>query len=247
MDVKNKTILVTGAASGLGLETARYLSKNGAHVVLCDRDVKVEKIAKEIGGVGYVCDVCSEAEITVILASIDRLHAVINCAGIVAAKRIVGKSGPMPLTDFQKVIDVNLVGTFNVMRLSAAKMSLQTCTDEAKERGVIINTASIAAYEGQLGQAAYAASKGGVASMTLPAARELSQFGIRVMCIAPGIMQTPMMLSLSQDVQNSLRSQIPFPKELGDPLSFAKTVVHIIENSYLNGSTIRLDGGLRLS
>ena len=238
MDVKNKTILVTGAASGLGRATADHLSLLGARVVACD----LIQASPEI----FSADVTKEEDVQAVLDSISQLHGVVNCAGVVQAARLVGKQGVMPLADFQQVIQVNLVGTFNVMRLAANKISAQEPVTDSGERGVIINTASIAAFEGQLGQVAYAASKGAVAAMTLPAARELSRFGIRVMTIAPGVMQTPMMDALSDDVQTALSADIPFPKSLGDPADYAKTAAHIIENSYLNGTTIRLDGALRL-
>lgn len=247
MDITNKTILITGAASGLGAATARYLSKKGAAIVLCDRDPIVESIAAEIKQVGNVCDVTNESDVLRVLSEIDQVHAVVNCAGVVFAKRLVGKSGAMPLSDFERVIKVNLIGTFNVMRLVAEKMSMQPLMDNTFERGVIINTASIAAFEGQVGQIAYSASKGAIASMALPAARELSQFGIRVMTIAPGVMLTSMIASMPQAVQEELIAAIPFPKKLGDPTYFAQMVAHIIENPYLNGSTLRLDGALRLN
>lgn len=247
MEIKNKTILVTGAASGLGAATARELSKRGANIILLDRNIEAtKKVAAEINGVAFECDVTSEDSVKNIISQCDVIHATINCAGIVNGARLVGKNGPMPLDDFSRVIQINLVGTFNVMRLIAAKMSLQNAVNDAGERGVIINTASIAAFEGQLGQVAYSASKGGVAAMTLPAARELSKFGIRVMTIAPGIMQTPMMMGMTAEIQHALTADIPFPKKMGDPQCFGELCAHIIENSYLNGEVIRLDGALRL-
>lgn len=247
MDIKNKTILITGAASGLGAATARELAHRGAKIVLLDRNINAaQKIAHEISGVAFECDVTSEDSVKKVLALCGDIHAVIHCAGVVHGGRIVGKNGAMPLDDFSRVIQINLMGTFNVMRLCAEKMSTQNPVNDIGERGVIINTASIAAFEGQLGQVAYSASKGAVASMTLPAARELSQFGIRVMTIAPGVMQTPMMTGMTEEIQKSLSADIPFPKQLGDPKNFGELCAHIIENTYLNGSTIRLDGGLRL-
>lgn len=246
MDIVGKSLLITGAASGLGAATARYLAQKGAHVVLLDRDDSVKAVASEVEGVSYVADVTSASEIQFVLSQVAELHGVVNCAGIVHAKRLVGKSGAMPLEEFARVIDVNLLGTFNVMRLAAEKMSQQSFLDDIKERGVIINTASIAALEGQVGQVAYSASKGAISAMTLPAARELSQFGIRVVTIAPGVMQTPMIQGMPQPIQDELAAGIPFPKKLGDPKSFAQLVEHIFENSYLNGSMIRLDGALRL-
>ncbi len=247
MEIKNKNIIITGAASGLGAATARELSKHDAKIILLDRNIALaEKIAAEINGKAFECDVTSENSVKKIMDECDDIHIVINCAGIVHGARIVGKQGAMPLEDFSRVIQINLIGTFNVLRLAAEKMSVQNPVNEIGERGVIINTASIAAFEGQLGQIAYAASKGGVASMTLPAARELSQFGIRVMTIAPGVMQTPMMASMTEEVRAQLSADVPFPKHLGDPKNFGELCAHIIENNYLNGSVIRLDGALRL-
>jgi NAD(P)-dependent dehydrogenase (short-subunit alcohol dehydrogenase family) len=243
----HKSILITGAASGLGAATARHLAKQGARVFLLDRNLAaLEKIAAETNGKAFECDVTSEAAVKNIISQLADIHVVVNCAGVVHGARIVGKNGAMPLDDFSRVIQINLIGTFNVMRLCAEKMSAQQPVQENGERGVIINTASVAAFEGQLGQVAYAASKGGVAAMTLPAARELSRFGIRVMTIAPGIMETPMMAGMTEAVRSELCADVPFPKTLGNPDDFAKLVSHIIENDYLNGSTIRLDGALRL-
>lgn len=253
MDIdQKKVILITGAASGLGEATARYLAKRGAQVILLDKNIiAAQSIANEIQGAAFECDVTSADSVQNILNQIisthHAIHALINCAGVVLGARLVGKQGAMPLIDFQRVIEINLIGTFNVMRLVAEKMMAQKPVNSIGERGVIINTASIAAFEGQLGQVAYSASKGGVHAMTLPAARELAQFGVRVLCIAPGVMQTPMMQSLSKSVQESLSADIPFPKQLGDPQYFATLVGHMIENSYLNGETVRLDGALRLS
>lgn len=247
MEISGKTILITGAASGLGAATARLLSQQKANIILLDRNLSaLEKMAAEIHGKAFECDVTSESAVKTIISQLPDIHAVINCAGVVQGARIVGKNGAMPLDDFSRVIQINLIGTFNVMRLVAEKMSSQQPVNENGERGVIINTASIAAFEGQLGQVAYAASKGGVASMTLPAARELSRFGIRVMTIAPGIMETPMMAGMTEEVRSGLSADVPFPKSLGNPHDFAKLAAHIIENGYLNGSTIRLDGALRL-
>jgi NAD(P)-dependent dehydrogenase (short-subunit alcohol dehydrogenase family) len=247
MDINQKIIFVTGAASGLGAATARELAQRGANIILVDRDLTaLKKIAKEVDGVACECDVTSESSVKQAISAHNDIHAVINCAGVVQGARIVGKKGAMPLDDFTRVIQVNLVGTFNVLRLVAEKMSHQNPVNELGERGVIINTASIAAFEGQLGQIAYAASKGGVASMTLPAARELGRFGIRVMAIAPGVMQTPMMAGMTEEIQKALSADVPFPKQLGDPKSFGELCAHIIENNYLNGSVIRLDGALRL-
>lgn len=238
MDIAGKTILVTGAASGLGAATANYLLKKGATVIRVDRKAEQEIIA---------CDVTSSEQIQSVIDQYAEIHAVVHCAGIIHGARIIGKTGPMLLQDFSRVIEVNLIGTFNVMRLCAQKMSQQSVVNENDERGVIINTASVAAFEGQLGQAAYSASKGGVAAMTLPAARELSRFGIRVMTIAPGVMKTPMVASMTSELQNSLCKDVPFPKRLGDPNEFALLCGQIIENVYLNGSVIRLDGALRMA
>src|SRR3990167_4480973 len=248
MDIKNKTILITGAASGLGAATAFELSRLGAKTILLDKNIDlVNKIATETNGSAFECDVTSEDSVKKVIAALAEIHAVINCAGVVSGARIVGKNGAMPLVDFSRVIHINLIGTFNVMRLCAEKMALQNEVNETGERGVIINTASIAAFEGQLGQAAYAASKGGVVAMTLPAARELSRFGVRVMTIAPGIMQTPMMVGLPQNVQDSLAQQVPFPKRFGKPEEYAILVHTILESPYLNASVIRLDAGTRMS
>ncbi|EKD78133.1 MAG: short chain dehydrogenase/reductase family oxidoreductase, partial [uncultured bacterium] len=212
MEIKNKTILITGAASGLGAATARELSQRGAKIIVVDRNAAT---LQTINDSAFECDITSESSVKQVLSACDDIHAVINCAGVVQGARIVGKNGVMPLEDFSRVIQINLIGTFNVLRLSAEKMSTQNPINENGERGVIINTASIAAFEGQLGQIAYAASKGGVASMTLPAARELSRFGIRVMTIAPGIMDTPMMASMTETVRAELSADVLFPKQLG--------------------------------
>ncbi|MDP1574709.1 MAG: SDR family NAD(P)-dependent oxidoreductase [Coxiellaceae bacterium] len=237
MDISGKTIVVTGAASGLGAATAAYLSARGAYVVGIDRNANESVIE---------CDITSSDAVKKVIDSQKELHAVINCAGIIHGARIVGKKGAMPLEDFSRIVQVNLIGTFNVLRLCAEKMSVQAAVNEVGERGVIINTASVAAFEGQLGQISYSASKGGVASMTLPAARELSRFGIRVMTIAPGVMETPMVAGMTPELQQALCADVPFPKKLGKPAQFAALCAHIIENDYLNGSTIRLDGALRM-
>jgi len=213
-------------------------------VVIWDKQLDSETVE------GITCDVSSASSVeqalsdTITRAGVPRIC--ISCAGIAPARRMVGKEGPMPLAEFKQVIDVNLIGTFNVMRVIAAAMSQLLPIGEAQERGVIINTASIAAFEGQIGQTAYSASKGGVVAMTLPAARELAQFGIRVNTIAPGLIATPMLLNMPQEVQDSLASTVPFPKRLGKPEEFSSLVLHIIENCLLNGEVIRLDGALRM-
>ncbi len=252
MNIKQKVIVITGGGSGMGAATAAHLAEQGAKVALLDINLeKAESVANSIDGMAVQCDVFSSESVT---AAIDQIyqqlaaiHVVINCAGIAPAARIVGKDGPMPLADFEQVIHVNLLGTFNVMRLAAAKMIHQDPIDDHGQRGVIINTASVAAFDGQLGQAAYSASKGGVVAMTLPAARELSQFGVRVMTIAPGIVDTPMMAAMPDKVQASLQSQITFPKRFAQPQEYASLAQHIIENDYLNAEVIRLDGGIRMS
>jgi len=249
VNLSGQAAIVTGGASGLGAETARALARAGAKVTVVDLNAeKANAVASEIGGLAIACDVSDAASAEAAVAAAREKHGaarvLVNCAGIGPAKRIVGKEGPMPLQDFVKVIQVNLVGTFNMMRLAAADMSkLEPIADE---RGVIISTASVAAFEGQVGQAAYSASKGGVAALTMPAAREFAQFGIRVMAIAPGIILTPMLMALPPEVQQSLGASVPFPKRLGHPSEFAALVQHIVENEYLNGEVIRLDGALRL-
>lgn len=250
-NLKNISAIVTGGASGMGAETARVLAEKGAKVAVFDLNREAaETFAKEIGGIAIVCDVADakSAEAAVIAAreAHGPARICVNCAGIAPAKRIVGRDGVMPLEDFTRVININLIGTFNMLRLVAAGMTTLDAIQSTGERGVIINTASIAAYEGQIGQAAYSASKGGIVSMTLPAARELARFGIRVMTIAPGIMATPMMAAMPQDLQDKLASMIPFPQRLGNAGEFAKLALHIIQNEYLNGEVIRLDAAMRM-
>lgn len=251
MDILGKTALVTGGASGMGAQTARELADVGAEVVLLDRNFEAAvSLAQEIDGYAIECNVCDpisiEMAINEAVIKYGAIHAAINCAGIATAARMVGREGPMPLDSFNQVIQVNLVGTFNVMRCVAAQMIKQDPANEDGERGVIINTASVAAFEGQVGQVAYSASKGGIVSMTLPAARELSQFGIRVMTIAPGVISTPMMAGIPEKVEKGLEQAVPFPHRLGRAEEYSKLVLHIIENRYLNGSVIRLDGAVRL-
>jgi NAD(P)-dependent dehydrogenase (short-subunit alcohol dehydrogenase family) len=248
---KGHAALVTGGGSGLGAATAAKLAAAGAKVALLDVNVDAARaVAAKIGGIAIACDVTDADATADALAQARAQHGaariLINCAGIGPAKRIVGRDGPMPLADFERVIKVNLIGTFNALRLAATDMArLDALADE--ERGVIIAAASVAAFEGQIGQAAYAASKGGVASLMLPAARELAQFGVRVCAIAPGIFSTPMLQALPEDVQKSLAASVPFPKLLGKPEQFADLALHIIENRYLNGEVIRIDGALRMA
>jgi NAD(P)-dependent dehydrogenase (short-subunit alcohol dehydrogenase family) len=253
MDIKNKTFLISGGASGLGAASARMLVQQGANVVIADRDADTgQAITAELGKqVRFApTDVTDEDSVrnavTLALETFAGLHGVINCAGIGIPEKIVGDEGPHSLAAFEKVIRVNLTGTFNVIRLAADAM-VKGEAQPSGERGVIINTASIAAFEGQLGQASYAASKGGIVSMTLPVARELARYGIRVMTIAPGIFETPMMASLSEKVRESLGQQTPFPPRLGRPDEYAALVKHIIENEMLNGEVIRLDGAMRMA
>jgi NAD(P)-dependent dehydrogenase (short-subunit alcohol dehydrogenase family) len=251
MDIKGHAAVVTGGASGLGAATAVELARAGAKVACLDVNLDgARAVADKIGGCAALCDVTDAEQAVAALAEARGKHGVarilINCAGIGPAKRIVGRDGPMPLGDFERVIKINLIGTFNMMRLAAADMqSLSPLADG--ERGVIISTASVAAFEGQIGQSAYAASKGGVAALVMPAAREFAQFGIRVNAIAPGIFHTPMLMGLPEETQKSLAAAVPFPKLLGRPDQFAALARHIIENTYLNGEVIRLDGALRMA
>jgi NAD(P)-dependent dehydrogenase (short-subunit alcohol dehydrogenase family) len=250
MNIKNKVALVTGGGSGLGAETARILAANGAKVAVLDiNDQAAAKVADEIQGIAVHCDVSSEQSVSQALDTIEQksgvAQIVVNSAGIGTAKRILGRDQVHPLENFTRVIDVNLIGSFNLLRLSAERMSKLEPSEDG-ERGVIILTASIAAFEGQIGQAAYSASKGGIVSMTLPAARELAQFGIRVLTLAPGLFKTPLMEELPEEVQQSLGASIPFPGRLGKPIEFASLALHCAENTFLNGEVIRVDGGLRL-
>jgi NAD(P)-dependent dehydrogenase (short-subunit alcohol dehydrogenase family) len=250
MRVSGEIAVVTGGGSGLGAETARRLAAAGAKVAILDISIDTaEALAGEIGGLAVRCDVADADSATAALAEArEKLCAariLVNCAGIGTAKRILGRNGPQPLADFERVIRVNLIGTFNMLRLAAVDMArLEPLADG--ERGVVVTTASVAAFEGQVGQAAYAASKGGIVSLTLPAARELAQFGIRVLTIAPGLFLTPLVGELPQEVQASLAASIPFPKRLGKPEEFADLVLHCLSNLSINGEVIRLDGALRL-
>jgi NAD(P)-dependent dehydrogenase (short-subunit alcohol dehydrogenase family) len=251
MDIKGHAALVTGGASGLGAETARQLAAGGAKVAILDLNEQAgSKLAGEISGFYVPCDVSSGPSVEAAVAKARDKNGpariLVNCAGIGTAKRLVGKDGPMPLEDFTRVIQINLVGTFNVMRIAAADMVKQTELADG-ERGVIVNTSSVAAYDGQVGQVAYAASKGGIVSMTLPLARDLSQFGVRVMAIAPGLFLTPLLQTLPGEVQQSLAASIPFPKRLGHAEEFARLALHIVSNVHLNGEVIRIDGALRMA
>ncbi|WCJ63649.1 SDR family NAD(P)-dependent oxidoreductase [Agrobacterium tumefaciens] len=250
MNIEGAGALVTGAASGLGAAVARMLAARGAAVTIFDRNGEAgEKLAAEIGGKAVQGDVTSDtdAQAAIKLAASTRggLRILVNCAGVGTAGRILGREGPQPLGDFEQVIRVNLIGTFNMMRLAAARMTERE-QDEGQDNGVIVNTASVAAFEGQIGQAAYAASKGGIVSLALPAARELARFRIRVNTVAPGIFLTPLLQGLPQEVQESLAGQIPHPSRLGDPAEFADTVRFLVENDYMNGEVIRLDGAIRM-
>ncbi|SVA38732.1 uncharacterized protein METZ01_LOCUS91586 [marine metagenome] len=251
MNLNNETALVTGAASGMGAATAEGLAARGARVAILDiNEAAAKAAAGKLGGVGIGCDVSNADSAAAALdEAVEALGAprvVVSCAGIALASRIVGREGPHDLAAYQQVINVNLIGTFNILRLAAARMTDQEMVSKSGSRGVIINTASVAAYEGQIGQAAYSSSKGGVVALTLPAARELAQFGIRVMTIAPGLIRTPMLGGLPEEVQESLGSQVPFPKRLGQPEEFASLVEHIVDNEMLNGDVIRLDGAIRM-
>ena len=251
MNPKAHAALVTGGASGLGRATAERLAALGAKVALLDLDgAAARAAAAAIGGIGIGCDVASADDMARAIAEARAINGpariLVNCAGIATGQRIVGRDGPQPLDAFARVINVNLIGTFNVMRLAAVDMQTLVPLEDG-ERGVIISTASVAAFDGQIGQAAYSASKGGVAALTLPAAREFAQFGIRVMTIAPGIFGTPMMAGMPQAVQDALAAAIPFPKMLGRPEQYADLAVHIVENRYLNGEVIRLDGAIRMA
>ena len=250
MKLDGVAAIVTGGGSGLGRATAEALAARGAKVAVFDLNpAAAQEAAKAIGGLALAGDVADEASagagITKAAAAHGAARVLVNCAGIGVAKRVVGREGPQPLADFEKVIRVNLIGTFNMIRLAAAEMAKLEPIDG--ERGVVISTASIAAFDGQIGQAAYSASKGGVVAMTLPIARELAQFGVRVNAIAPGVFLTPMMAGLPQPAQDSLGTSVPFPARLGQPAEYAALAVHIIENGYINGETIRIDGALRMA
>jgi NAD(P)-dependent dehydrogenase (short-subunit alcohol dehydrogenase family) len=251
MQLNGMAAIVTGGGSGLGAATAARLAKAGCRVAAVDiNEAAAQATAARIGGVGIKCDVADAASAEAAFAAARAAHGpariLVNCAGIGNAGRIVGREGPLNLDAFERVIRVNLIGTFNMLRLAAAEMSENDPLEE-NERGVIVNTASIAAFDGQVGQAAYAASKGGVASLTLPAARELARAGVRVMTIAPGLFHTPMVAQLPPEIQASLGASIPYPPRLGMPEEYAALVEHIVTNRFLNGETIRLDGALRMA
>ena len=249
MEIANKVFIVTGGASGLGAGTASMLTQAGARVVLAAvQDEAGQALAADLGQRYVHCDVTQEADAQAVVAAaleLGALFGLVNCAGVAPAARTVGKNGAHALDLFQKVININLVGTFNMIRIAAQAMSKNE-PDASGERGVLINTASVAAYDGQIGQSAYAASKSGVVGMTLPIARDLAPLGIRCVTIAPGIFGTPMIFGMSQQVQDSLAASIPFPSRLGRPEDYAKLVHHIISNEMLNGETIRLDGAIRM-
>ncbi|MFJ2993252.1 SDR family NAD(P)-dependent oxidoreductase [Pandoraea sp. NPDC087047] len=249
MEIQGNVFLITGGASGLGAAAARWLAGLGAKVVVADVNVdEGEALAEKLGGKFVKCDVTREEDGKAAVAAaqtLGTLRGLVNCAGIAIGSRTVGRDGPHPLDTFTRVIQINLIGTFNMIRLAATAMSQGEPNGEG-ERGVIVNTASVAAYDGQMGQAAYAASKGGVASLTLPVARDLSRSGIRVMTIAPGIFETPMMLAMPAEVQASLGQMVPFPPRLGKPSEYAMLVEQIVRNPMLNGEVIRLDGAIRM-
>jgi NAD(P)-dependent dehydrogenase (short-subunit alcohol dehydrogenase family) len=252
MKIQGHAAVVTGGGSGLGAQTARELARRGAKVTVIDINLAAaQAVASEIGGLAAGCDITDSASVSAALDASQQAHGplrmLMNVAGIGTAKRIVGRDGlPAPLEDFERVVRINLIGTYNMSRLAAARMVAAPALED-NERGVIVCTASVAAFDGQVGQEAYAASKGGVAAMTLPMARDLAQFGVRVVTIAPGLFLTPLMHQLPQEVQDSLAASIPFPKRLGKPQEFADLAATIVENCALNGEVIRLDGALRMA
>lgn len=251
MHIANKAAIVTGGGSGLGTATARALAQAGAKVSLLDVNLpQAQAVADEIGGKAFICDVsdasAAQAAVNAAAEAFGEARILVNCAGIAPAKRVVGREGPHDLDEFRKVIEVNLIGSFNMLRVFSDRASkLDPLADG--ERGVVISTASVAAFDGQIGQAAYAASKGGVHAMALPIARELARFGVRIMTIAPGIFATPMLMGMPQEVQDSLGASVPFPSRLGQPEEYARLALHIVENVMLNGETIRLDGAIRMA
>ena len=251
MNPNGQVAIVTGGGSGLGEATARALAARGAKVAVLDVGIeRAEKVASQIGGIAVECDVSSAESAAAAIAKVREkcgaARILVNCAGIAIGVKTVGKDGPHPLDQYRKVIEVNLIGTFNMIRLYADDAARLEAL-EGGERGVIVNTASVAAYDGQIGQAAYSSSKGGVVAMTLPVARDLARSGIRVCTIAPGIFRTPMMAAMPQEVQDSLGAAVPFPSRLGEPSEYAALALHIVENQMLNGETIRLDGAFRMA
>lgn len=250
MQISNNVFVVTGGGSGLGAATARLLSEQGGKVVIVDLDLEAaEAMAEELRCASVCADVTSEEgakDVFKAATALGTLRGLVNCAGIAPAEKVVGKQGPHAMSSFLRTLNINLGGMFNMVRL-AAEIMQQEPPDDDGERGVIINTASVAAFDGQIGQAAYAASKGGVVAMTLPLARELARSGIRVVTIAPGIMETPMLLKMPADVQEALGRSVPFPSRLGKATEFAGLVEHVLGNGYLNGEVIRLDGAIRMA
>src|SRR5882672_4029129 len=251
MQIKNSVFLITGGASGLGEATARMAAENGGKVVIVDMQAEAgEKLARELGGRYAKADVTSEAEgkaaVALAVKEFGGVHVLVNCAGIAVAERTIGKDAPHSLGSFSKVVGVNLIGSFNMIRLAADAMA-KASPNAGGERGVIVNTASVAAFDGQIGQAAYSASKGAIVGMTLPIARDLAELGIRVCTIAPGIFETPLLAALPKEAQDSLGKQVPFPSRLGRPAEFAQLVRSIVENEMLNAETIRLDGAIRMA
>jgi NAD(P)-dependent dehydrogenase (short-subunit alcohol dehydrogenase family) len=252
MQLDGRTFLVSGGSSGLGAACVAEFSRNGANVVICDVSERGAELARELGAsvVFARTDVTDGAQVQravdTAAEKFGALHGAINCAGIATAERVIGRQGPLPLEHFTKVVSVNLIGTFNVIRLAAAKMLERAC-EPGEDRGVIVCTASVAAYDGQIGQAAYSASKGGVVGLTLPVAREFAQHQIRVASIAPGIFDTPMLAGLPDAARESLGKQVPFPSRLGRPAEYAALARHIVENQMINGEVIRLDGAIRMA
>ncbi|MFC3205235.1 3-hydroxyacyl-CoA dehydrogenase [Aquamicrobium soli] len=251
MNPNGQVAIVTGGGSGLGEATARALAVRGAKVAILDVGIeRAQKVAEAIGGIAVKCDVSSAESAVAAIAEVGEklgpARILVNCAGIAIGVKTIGKEGPHPLDQYRRVIEINLIGTFNMIRL-VADQTAKLDPLEGGERGVIVNTASVAAYDGQVGQAAYSSSKGGVVGMTLPVARDLARSGIRVCTIAPGIFKTPMMAAMPQEVQDSLGVAVPFPPRLGEPAEYAALALHIVENQMLNGETIRLDGAIRMA